>query len=817
MRLPLLVLLVVLAVVVVSGQEPARRKEARARIRALADAARNGDTSAKQILQSRRRNRPRQRVQTEQQTELPVVPEEPQFENAEPAPVEETPRPRVKIPVRRTRVRIPRPVAQEPTTFRPISLVFTPTLSPVKVTPEPNVDPITEAPVFEHFPDELPTEAPVFNNAIDQTQATARPRLRIKSPQRTPVTQQPQQSISAFEQPQQPLSAFEQPQQTISPSQETPRTISPFQQPRQINSFQHPRQINSFQQPQQIKSFPKPQRTKSLFQQNQESDFDLEPHRALTPGLEVDSRSEPIFQRAGVDRTTKPTVETINRYAYYDKEGNYVFGYEAADGSFKEEKRGLDCIVTGKYGYVDPEGVRREFSYTSGNRCDPNAVIDPDNGEAPRLEPNDQFLQQTVEQPLTEEELSQIQFSHRRRPVNQPQPQEQRPQRQPVRQQVQPVRQQVQPVRQQVQQQLQPVQQQVRQQIQPVRQQVQQTFVSDNRRRQQQSQTALQPVPQQTQDFLEPDTVTPAPSRRFTTPASFNQFKASSFQEPHRNVAQDSVQQVAEPTLSPHFVDQRIHPAIINTPSPQRFTDRPTPKPVAFDFDKEFRNLFSNFGVTQQSSRAPSFKAVTQRLTPTTPAPTFRPTPPPTFRPAPLPTPTFPTRASPSATTRPLSLDDGSTTLGDEGAHQLVFDAASGIFKTVRVQAPNHFGVSNTARNPSLSAAPNHFGVSTPGQNPFLSATAAPNHFSVPTPGQNPFLSATAAPNHFSVPTPGQNPFLSAAASPVASTGRPLPGLNKRFGFNPLPPVPTGGLVINQPGRSPATDEFDKFFNQFNL
>lgn len=49
------------------------------------------------------------------------------------------------------------------------------------------------------------------------------------------------------------------------------------------------------------------------------------------------------------------------------------FSYEAADGSFKEETRGTDCVVRGKYGYVDPDGNKREFTYVSGNPCDPNA------------------------------------------------------------------------------------------------------------------------------------------------------------------------------------------------------------------------------------------------------------------------------------------------------------------------------------------------------------------------------------------------------------------------------------------------------------
>lgn len=55
-------------------------------------------------------------------------------------------------------------------------------------------------------------------------------------------------------------------------------------------------------------------------------------------------------------------------------DGSFTFGYEAADGSFKEETRGTDCVVRGKYGYVDPDGNKREFTYVSGNPCDPNAV-----------------------------------------------------------------------------------------------------------------------------------------------------------------------------------------------------------------------------------------------------------------------------------------------------------------------------------------------------------------------------------------------------------------------------------------------------------
>lgn len=68
-----------------------------------------------------------------------------------------------------------------------------------------------------------------------------------------------------------------------------------------------------------------------------------------------------------------PPVQTLRNYNKVNDDGSFTFGYEAADGSFKEETRGTDCVVRGKYGYVDPDGNKREFTYVSGNPCDPNA------------------------------------------------------------------------------------------------------------------------------------------------------------------------------------------------------------------------------------------------------------------------------------------------------------------------------------------------------------------------------------------------------------------------------------------------------------
>lgn len=76
--------------------------------------------------------------------------------------------------------------------------------------------------------------------------------------------------------------------------------------------------------------------------------------------------------QARTKEPSKETVQTIRNYSKVNDDGSFTFGYEAADGSFKEENRGTDCVVRGKYGYVDPDGNKREFTYVSGNPCDPN-------------------------------------------------------------------------------------------------------------------------------------------------------------------------------------------------------------------------------------------------------------------------------------------------------------------------------------------------------------------------------------------------------------------------------------------------------------
>lgn len=112
-----------------------------------------------------------------------------------------------------------------------------------------------------------------------------------------------------------------------------------------------------------------------------------EPRHSQTSNYIPSSRSS---KQATLVRTKEPSksppVQTIRNYNKVNDDGSFTFGYEAADGSFKEETRGTDCVVRGKYGYIDPDGNKREFTYVSGNPCDPNA---PKDEELPETESNE--------------------------------------------------------------------------------------------------------------------------------------------------------------------------------------------------------------------------------------------------------------------------------------------------------------------------------------------------------------------------------------------------------------------------------------------
>lgn len=73
----------------------------------------------------------------------------------------------------------------------------------------------------------------------------------------------------------------------------------------------------------------------------------------------------------------------MRKYRTDNEDGSITWGYENDDGTFKEETIGIDCITRGKYGYTDPDGVRREYTYETGGRCEdpeeelPQEIVQP--------------------------------------------------------------------------------------------------------------------------------------------------------------------------------------------------------------------------------------------------------------------------------------------------------------------------------------------------------------------------------------------------------------------------------------------------------
>lgn len=80
--------------------------------------------------------------------------------------------------------------------------------------------------------------------------------------------------------------------------------------------------------------------------------------------------SRPQYAEDDEDRRRrKPEVQILRKYRTDNEDGSITWGFENDDGTFKEENLGSDCITRGKYGYIDPDGVRREYKYETGNKC----------------------------------------------------------------------------------------------------------------------------------------------------------------------------------------------------------------------------------------------------------------------------------------------------------------------------------------------------------------------------------------------------------------------------------------------------------------
>ncbi|XP_014213319.1 uncharacterized protein LOC106642910 [Copidosoma floridanum] len=140
--------------------------------------------------------------------------------------------------------------------------------------------------------------------------------------------------------------------------------------------LEQPKQINhqvitpvQYSRPQKPVRLSKPQQ--QLVERNE---YDLNEAR---PVVKQRAQVAPKKSKPQADyyegRTKKPVAQVIRRYREEMADGSILWGFENDDGSFKEEMIGIDCITRGKYGYVDPDGLKREYTYETGIKCDEEA------------------------------------------------------------------------------------------------------------------------------------------------------------------------------------------------------------------------------------------------------------------------------------------------------------------------------------------------------------------------------------------------------------------------------------------------------------
>jgi len=443
--------------------------------------------------------------------------------------------------------------------------------------------------------------------------------------------------------------------------------------------------------------------------------------RANRPSPRAQAARAESDEEGGNGRPRPKPIQTTERYSQKNEDGSFTFGYVSEDGSFREETRGLDCITRGKYGYIDPDGKRREFTYVSGLPCDNDAPefddqgfpIEDDEVREDPIDPADRFRTENAVQ-LTDAEIPD---SARRQPQRRPAPQ---PQRRPAPQPERRPQQQPRPV---------------------------QTFNNFQ---------AQQPARQQTRPRARPTAAAPRPT-----------LSGNALQN-LLNIADGSA---APPQASPTPVVTRPRP----TPSRARPTAA-SPRPN-FDFDSEVDSFALN-------RPALTFQAGQER--------------PRTQNGAPAP---------------------ANQAVGPNFSSELVFDAASGTFKTElrqTIAGGADINISDAAQ-PGARPQPTRQPTAAPRPTPtaFAATTRRPTPTGNPSvfqPLNFPAPSASPSPSSpfpnpstpaFRPPTPTR-PFISATTprAPTPTAARPVNPASpaNSFFFQPFPTVGAPRPVA--PGQS---------------
>lgn len=115
-------------------------------------------------------------------------------------------------------------------------------------------------------------------------------------------------------------------------------------------------------------------------------------------------------QQAEDERRKKPVAQILRKWREEHEDGSITWGFENDDGSFKEETIGIDCVTRGSYGYVDPDGEKREYTYETGILCDPNKRDEEDEEE---LEDELQLKNNKVKRPNQQQGQQQQQQYYR--------------------------------------------------------------------------------------------------------------------------------------------------------------------------------------------------------------------------------------------------------------------------------------------------------------------------------------------------------------------------------------------------------------------
>lgn len=220
-------------------------------------------------------------------------------------------------------------------------------------------------------------QKPVTEEAEDLPQTTAQPFLSsIGTYAPTTQEQEVSQFLNSYSptiKPYTPVASPVSPQPQIK-YPEPARTPQPIRQPVQSAT---PIRFEAPARPQPVRLAPlsyRPQRPQFRPESKPQLDEEEEVEQPIRQQVyRPQPTRQPVQQAQPArphQRERKPVAQVIRKYRDDNPDGSITWGFENDDGSFKEETIGIDCVTRGRYGYVDPDGLKREYNYETGILCD---------------------------------------------------------------------------------------------------------------------------------------------------------------------------------------------------------------------------------------------------------------------------------------------------------------------------------------------------------------------------------------------------------------------------------------------------------------